>query len=374
MSPQRRAAILEAMARGASYSAANRYTQNVFDTVSWGEITSRLHRARGSVLWTAVRIAQQRDACPEPSEFREETSAIQDLAGQAISQMVQQVPVDPAQPTKRKRHQQEQVAPAFDVSVGRMQGSLRQARKFLAKICRDVPHLPENIGVSPTVPQLATINLELARIKDGAMIVQDLVDHPLVCNKDPRPRNTRQDDPLGIGSPYAAFLGAWIASRQIDRRIATHHAPDADALVAVWMAERFLFFDESCAVTFVDRRFAPCRESGFDCVVDVGRSHDPARRHFDHKPPAVLDRHSTCATRLVWEHLRSLQRPVEHLAQLVDLIHAGDSARLRASSFAYQESRRSGLHAHIHAVRDLSETDAQAYRAIRYWLDGKFCK
>jgi hypothetical protein len=41
------------------------------------------------------------------------------------------------------------------------------------------------------------------------------------------------------------------------RRIATHRQPDADALVAVWLAERFLFAGEPTEIVFVARTYGP---------------------------------------------------------------------------------------------------------------------
>lgn len=58
------------------------------------------------------------------------------------------------------------------------------------------------------------------------------------------------------------------------RRIATHKEPDADALAATWLAERFLFSGKACRVEFVAREYRVPAKCPFDAVLDVGRLHD----------------------------------------------------------------------------------------------------
>jgi hypothetical protein len=154
------------------------------------------------------------------------------------------------------------------------------------------------------------------------------------------------------------------------KRIATHSAPDADALVAAWLAQRFLFPGEASEVVFVPRDYRPPPVPAHDAVVDVGRAHDPARLLFDHKPPAFEDRDSTCATRLLWEHLLALGRPVAHLADLVQAVHDGDAVSRRGGSQAYKRSRESGLHALVAAARIQGHPDAGMHALAARWLDG----
>lgn len=126
-----------------------------------------------------------------------------------------------------------------------------------------------------------------------------------------------------------------LGSNQPMKSKATHKKPDTDALVATWLAERFLFAGCETKVCFVERTFDSNKASPFDCVVDVGRIHSPERRLFDHKPPGYPDRYASCATKLLWEHLIAEGHPVQHLADLVQLVDEGDSVRLRAGSAAY---------------------------------------
>jgi hypothetical protein len=151
--------------------------------------------------------------------------------------------------------------------------------------------------------------------------------------------------------------------------VATHKRPDADALVATWLAARFLFSGEKSEVIFVSRGYAVPADPPPDCVVDVGRAYDPARRVFDHKSPAFSDRNQTCAARLLWEYLLALGKPVHHLEQLIQVVHEGDRRPPRKPSPALLQSRREGLHAHIAQLRQNCPDDQQLYRATQSWLD-----
>jgi hypothetical protein len=156
------------------------------------------------------------------------------------------------------------------------------------------------------------------------------------------------------------------------KRIVAHKRPDADALVATWLAARFLFNGEKSEVIFVSRSYAVPANPPPDCVLDVGRAYDPARLVFDHKPPAFPDRNQTCAARLLWEHLLALRKPVHHLEQLIRIVHEGDRRPPRKPSPALLQSRREGLHAHIAQLRKDCPDDQQLYRATRSWLRRHF--
>jgi hypothetical protein len=153
------------------------------------------------------------------------------------------------------------------------------------------------------------------------------------------------------------------------KRIVTHKRPDADALVASWLAARYLFEGEEADVSFVARSYSVPANPPPDCVVDVGRAYDPARLVFDHKPPALPDRNQTCAARLLGEYLLALHKPVHHLEQLIQVVHEGDRRPPRKPSPALLQSRREGLHANIARLRKDCPDDQQLYRATQSWLD-----
>lgn len=159
------------------------------------------------------------------------------------------------------------------------------------------------------------------------------------------------------------------------KQIATHTGPDADALCAAWLAQRFLFAGEGSEVVFVARSWTPRSRAQFSCVVDVGRAHNPARLLFDHKPPALPDRNDSCAAKLVYKYLQQqgqelslLELPL--LEPLIQVVHEGDHSPPRRPSPALVLSRSQGLHVLVRRLRTAQHSDAQVFEAARLWLDG----
>lgn len=156
------------------------------------------------------------------------------------------------------------------------------------------------------------------------------------------------------------------------KRIVTHKRPDVDALVSVWLAERFNFAGQPIEVLFVEYSCDVDQLTGVACVVDLGGVYCRKRLIFDHKPPAFADRHATCAAILLWQFLRLRRHSVDHLANLVQLVHDGDSARLRPTSLAFKQSRADGLHAAVRRWKSEGMCDAELYRQTRTWLDRRY--
>jgi hypothetical protein len=149
------------------------------------------------------------------------------------------------------------------------------------------------------------------------------------------------------------------------RRIVTHRAPDPDAIVAAWLAAEHLFPGELVVVVFMGRAQAVHAPGLADCIVDVGNRYDREKLWFDHKPPAFADRNSTCAARLVWEHLLALGRDVHHLEAMVQVVFEGDTRR---SSPALRQSRREGLHAAFARAKQEAASDEELYQWMTHWL------
>lgn len=156
------------------------------------------------------------------------------------------------------------------------------------------------------------------------------------------------------------------------RRIVTHKRPDVDALVSVWLAERFLFTRQLIEVLFIDYGCDVQRLSGIDCAVDVGGVYCKKRLIFDHKPPAFINRHQTCAAKLLWKFLKLRGDPVEHLKCLIEAVHDGDSSKRRPSSIAYRQSRRNGVHAAYCRWKSGRIADTRLYGKVKNWLDEQF--
>ena len=154
------------------------------------------------------------------------------------------------------------------------------------------------------------------------------------------------------------------------KHIATHTRPDADALAAAWLAQRFMFAGEESTVNFISRSWTPSSRQQFNCAVDVGRTHNAQRLLFDHKPPALLDRNISCATSLACKYLQERGHQLSHLEPLIQVVHQGDRRPPQAPSEALRRSRSEGFHALVRRQRDAGRSDEQMFEAARLWLDG----
>lgn len=63
---------------------------------------------------------------------------------------------------------------------------------------------------------------------------------------------------------------------------------------------------------------------------------------------------------------------MDHLADLVRLVHDGDSVKRRAGSAAYRRSRREGLHAAVADWKLSGVSDARLYQRTKAWLYRRF--
>jgi hypothetical protein len=149
--------------------------------------------------------------------------------------------------------------------------------------------------------------------------------------------------------------------RQAGRRraIAAPARPDADALAAAWLADRYLFAGEA------EVRFLPVGQGWAagppaDCVVGLGGLHDAHWLLFDSSPPARAEPGAAGAARLVWDRLCGLGAAVGRLAPLVAAVHDG------VSSPAEEFRRR------VAAARERSLPDLELYRRARRYLDGLY--
>ena len=153
------------------------------------------------------------------------------------------------------------------------------------------------------------------------------------------------------------------------KRILTHKRPDLDAIVSAWLAQDFLFAGEASEVLFVNRKIPLQAKQDADCLVDVGNAYQPQRLWFDHKPPAFENRNSTCATKLLWEHLIRIGRDVAHLEPLVQVTYEGDTHR---QSAAVKQSRIDGPHAELSRLVEVYKADSVVYDRMVDWLRARY--
>lgn len=342
--PDRQRFVVAAVAAGCPLNAKPLVGLPTFETVGWHEVPDRLSRAKGQLQKAARRMLSSRvsDRDRDPDELISQFAQCGDVSSRTATLLSQTAPGC----SRRRRSKAQNQARRTNVRRRKQVQTLRQmvgsARGLIEKNLRDIPRLARECGIDQDhAEESLFLSVSIVEVVDEVMSM------------------------LGIRRSHFASGTDRLPA---DRRVATHRSPDVDAIVACWLVERYLFAGEPTEVVFVPRDFAITEDISYDCVVDVGRTHDPHRRLFDHKPPGIEDRHSTCAAKLVWDHLQEQGCPADHLPALIELVWDGDSSRRRRGSKLYQESRSGGLHAEFHRLREGS-TDAMLYASIKHWLN-----
>lgn len=136
--------------------------------------------------------------------------------------------------------------------------------------------------------------------------------------------------------------------------IVTHVSPDFDAIVSVWLLQRFGGFEEA-SVSFVNtgNPDATLLENA-SAIVDTGKQFKPDKLRFDHHHLSGQAANDTCATMQVWQHLvkSSPSSELLNLHPLIDLIFYGDTGRPEANA-----SRELGIHALLSSFKSTRPTD-----------------
>ena len=360
---ERQRGILSAMTAGCSYSKAYKLSSRCFDTKRWSKIPNRSASCRGLLLKAICSVRQNSE--PISEEVWNESLELADAIIFAAKHQLQRLSLVPRLSEAgsfRKAKAAIQKSPSSLWGPKEILAGLRTAETKLAKNARDIPKMFGVLREQPRLRDVAATAIETAQIVFAATAVQSVFNGDAV---DP-------DLFACIGSQYNGwFADAGVAGKTI-RQIATHRSPDADALVATWMMQRFVLDGAATQVVFVPRNYVPSTNDNFDAVLDVGREHDPKKLLFDHKPPAFAHRDLHCATSLVFDHAKSIGCSVEMLRDLVDVVHDGDAATRRSKSAAYQASRTNGLHALIKAARCYAESDSMLYHGIAAFLDATY--
>ncbi|MDM4019322.1 hypothetical protein [Roseiconus lacunae] len=350
---ERQTAILDAMEQGASYAAAYSNSSGCFDTTSWAKLARRTATVRGLVLTSVTRIFRQTSRETELPVAISLYSEIGSIVGQLLETVAEHSLIPAPKPSIRKSGQRKSVSDR--AKVDSIIPSLRIAKSKLAKNLRDAQRFVDKTGESPSVENAARIAVECARIRNGIKLMelsgQQGNDYVAA---------TGLGDYLGIGNEYWSRFPTSLPIRRPERTIATHNDPDTDALVATWMAERYLYPNNTCQVAFIPRTRDQASLRGYDAVMDIG---------CVHKPPAFEDRNEHCAASLVFRHLADRGVDVEHLSELVTLVHDGDAAPRRGKSENYARSRERGLHAVVQHAKAYATSDAMCYQGVALYLD-----
>lgn len=360
---ERQRAIFSAMSDGHSYWKAYELSDEFFDTKRWSKIPRRSSCCRGLVLTSLYWVQQKTELIPD--EVRNVGLELADAIVVAAKQQLQRLALVPWQPDAgsfKKAKVARKELPATLLGPKKTLADLRSAKTKLEKNARDIPAMCEFLGEQPSLRDVAATAIETAQMVLGATAIVSVLDVGKV----------EQNLSAHFGSQYRGWFSDAGVSAGAMLRVATHKLPDADALVATWMMQRFVLDGTGCQVEFVPRNYVPSAGDGFDAVLDVGRKHDPNKLLFDHKPPAFAHRDLHCATSLVFDHARSIGCRVEMLRDLVNVIHDGDAATRRTKSAAYQASGTNGLHALIKAARCYAESDSMLYHGVAAFLDATY--
>ena len=325
----------------------------VFDTTGYPEVWSRLARAAGVVHKVASLVprAVAAGALADVSRAGLGPTVDRLLDGcRDLWAVVRQALADPraagqpaAKEFRRGAPKDWGHLPATPDAAARAVGQLNAAVAFVEKCVRDLPRVPDRpvrLQFWPARGQAHAIGVRLFEMARNLLRVRECLS----------------------GGPSGGVA-----------RVVTHARPDPDALVAAWLAERFLFAGRRVEMRFVPYGFDWTRGPAADCLVDLGGLSAPDLGLFDHKPPARADRTETCAAELVREYLADRgQRVGGELAKLVVAVRDGDSPARRATSPTYAESRMRGLHAEVGRLKGLGMSDDVLYARTRAWLDRRF--
>jgi hypothetical protein len=151
----RREGIERQMADGVSFSAAVKATLDLFDTVGWHEVISRLARARGMVRSVGR---------PQDAAVRELAGQIAADAGWLLKQLAQEHKPTLLLPAESLPCEAQGV-----ITRSRVIGQLRAARRLVAKCRRDAARIEANGGAALTDEQLVKIVSQLTRLRTAAM-------------------------------------------------------------------------------------------------------------------------------------------------------------------------------------------------------------
>lgn len=321
----------------------------IYDTVKFGEVTSRLHRALGWIRKEEQFLNGRIRAKEKPNRLADRQLTLDLIVEKADSLFESLVQVSVI--TGCSPHGTNAIKPDRDDVPTEQNLYAAKGLGLLAKNVRNVPVLQEAHRPVDEEKGLAMrLTIEIRDVADRA-------------NRATRRRFQVADEGHRVRGQAKPTV-----------RIITHTKPDGDAIVGVWLAERYLFAGKSVEILFVERGRVLGAYSAGDCLVDVGNTHDPENLFFDHKPPAFPSRYDSCAAKLIWEHIRRKRRPVGHLKDLILAVYAVDAATKRAEyRKQYDESQKNGFHAELKRIKALNPSDADVYRAARSWLDGKYC-
>jgi len=135
----------------------------------------------------------------------------------------------------------------------------------------------------------------------------------------------------------------------------THVSPDGDSALFAWLVSRFPGQGQEVTHKFINLNTpAPELIAFADFVGDCGGIYDPDRGCFDHHHLLPVEALSTCAARMLFEHLIHNGYKIKYLTPLVLLIWQGDIMSQESA-----ESREVGFHSLLSAYKAEKHTDSE---------------
>lgn len=150
------------------------------------------------------------------------------------------------------------------------------------------------------------------------------------------------------------------------KRIVCHEEPSLDTMMAACIARRYLCENARPELTFVSRHQPLLYEE--DVLWCVGSSAPLfSQSNSGGKKRKFAERYAASATGTIWAKLQSIGRPLNHLVELVDCIHADATQEIPVDP--PWRSLATRLHRFWNRKRASSQSDLDLADAMCGWLD-----
>ena len=351
MWPGRAKHILEVMQNGSTFPEANRYTGLLFDTKDFGEILSRLARARGILLRAAVTCYRS------PGHGSSLFDSHMSLNGiwQSLVELENRVAEYELAPTEQGVVRKSKLT-CSSIPKDINRGRVKSAFAFVKKCARDLPLMPEKTGVHPTKLQLSYVLIELGKIKMALNLIHDAINNPnsAFCETD------SAEDPLGVGCPYNQYLS--FVAAETTRVIQLPWDFDVDCFLACWLAKTFLL----TGTPLVQFAGAYVSDHESTCSINTGDRNEPGQLIFSGNTSGG----KKSVSRIVYDHLGSNENEIARYRHWVELIEEDLQSESRPS-LQLIESRRSGIHSIFENLSKATDNPVEMYNAFSSWIFGK---
>ena len=351
MWPGRASYIMQVMHNGLTFQEAQRHTCLLYDTNDFGEILSRLARARGILLRAAVTCYRS------PGQGSSLFDSHMSLNGiwQSLVELENRVAEYELAPTEQGSVRKSKIT-CSSIPKNINRGRIKSAFSFIKKCARDLPLMPEKNGVHPTKLQLSYVLIELGKIKMALNLIHDAINNPNsgFCETD------SAEDPLGVGRPYNQYLS--FVAPELSKLIQLPTDFDADCFLACWLAKTFLL----TGTPLVQFAGAYVSDHESTCSINTGDRNEPDQLIFSGNTSG----RKKSVSRIVYDHLGSNENEIARYRHWVELIEEDLQSESRPS-LQLIESRSSGIHSIFENLSKATDNPVEMYNAFSSWIFGK---